>query len=547
VSDDTPSPQQQPRGDDAIPRAVPQKPGLRWLQPVWIIPIVAIVIGAWLAFQHIIERGPTITIRFRTAEGLEAGKTRIKYKDVDIGIVKKIELDDDRKTVVVTAEMVKQASRGLLVDDTRFWVVRPRISGGRVSGLGTLLAGAYIGTEPGKNANERRDFTGLETPPVVTSDLPGRTFILGAGELGSIDINSPVYYRGAPAGQVVSTEVSKDGKQVNVGIFVQSPFDTFVTSGSRFWNASGIDLEVGASGVRVDTQSLATIVIGGIAFETPAEALALPRAAPNARFILWPDRTEAAKVRETVIETYRMVFDDSVRGLAIGAPVDFRGVVLGEVADIDLEFDPARTKFRPVVQIRFFPERLRSRSRDPARPDRFSPTERMQRFVAAGFRGQLRSSNLLTGQLYIALDFFPNQPKLAMDTSKVPPEIPTVQGSLAQIQESLAAIVKKIEKIPFEELSADVRRGIAELEKTLKSVDRVDANVIPELQRTLDQARRTLSDAQKTISSDSPIATDLRDTLQEVTRAADSLRMLTDYLERQPDALIRGRREGGSK
>jgi paraquat-inducible protein B len=542
----TPPPPREPE----IPKAVPRKPGMRWLQPVWIIPFVAAVIGGWLVFQNLVERGPTIIIRFRTAEGIEAGKTRIKYKDVDIGIVKSIELDDDRKNVLVIADMVKQASQGLLVDDTRFWVVRPRFSGGRVSGLSTLLAGPHIGTDPGKSKVERRTFTGLESPPVVTSDLPGRQFTLMAQELGSIDINSPLYFRGVLAGQVVSTEVDKDGKRVLVGIFVQAPFDQFVTSASRFWNASGIDLALDASGLRVDSQSLATILVGGIAFETPIEQLAAPRAAANATFVLWPDHGEAQKPRETVIETYAMTFEQSVRGLAVGAPVDFRGVVLGEVSAIELDYDPARVKFRTVVQIQFFPERLRSRSRDPSKlPDATTtPAQRMQRFVAAGFRGQLRSTNLLTGQLYVAIDFFPHAAPASIDFSRKPPEIPTVPGSLVELEESLGAIAKKLEKVPFDAIGEELRKALAGLRVTLQNVDKLatklDTEVAPQLQKTLEQARMTLEAAERTVAADSPLQSDLRDTLQEVSRASEAVRALMDYLERQPDALIRGKREG---
>jgi paraquat-inducible protein B len=535
-----------------IPSAVERKPGLRWLQPVWIIPIVAAVVGGWLALQHVLDTGPKITIRFRTAEGIEANKTRIKYKDVDIGVVKAIEVDDDRKSVIVTAQMVKRASRGLLVEDTRFWVVRPRISGGHVSGLSTLLAGSHIGMDPGNSSSEKRDFPGLETPPVVTSDIPGRQFVLGSEELGSVDIGSPVYYRGVIAGQAVSTELAPDGKQVMVGIFVNAPFDQFVSTASRFWNASGLDVQLDATGLKVDSQSLATILVGGIAFDTPMEQAAAPRASPNARFILWTDRNEAAKQRDTVVETYAMTFDQSVRGLAIGAPVDFRGVALGEVARIELDFDPERRRFRTVVLIHFFPERLRSRSRDPTKVDgKRTPEQRMERFVEAGFRGQLRSANLITGQLYVALDFFPNAPKATVDFTKKPPEIPTVPGSLVELEESLGNIAKKLEKVPFDAIGEDLRKALAGLRVTLQNIDkvatRIDTQLAPELQKTLEQAHRTLESAEKTIATDSPLQSDLRDTLQEVSRAAEALRALVDYLERQPDALIRGKREGASK
>jgi len=533
-----------------VPRAVARKPGVRWLQPIWVIPIVAALVGGWLLLQHVFESGPLITIHFRSAEGLEAHKTRIKYKDVDIGVVKAIELDDEKKGVVVHAQMTRQASSGLLVDDTRFWVVRPRISGGHVSGLGTLLAGSHIGVDPGKSENERRRFIGLETPQIVTSDVPGRYFVLGSEELGSVDVSSPVYFRGVTAGQVVSTRVAPDGKQVLVKVFVDSPFDRFVTTNSRFWNASGIDLALDATGVRLNTQSIATVLVGGIAFDTPVEAGVAPepRAAADATFILWRDRADALKPRESVVETYAMRFPQSVRGLNVGAAVDFRGVTLGEVSSIELEYDPAKVNFRTLVQIRLFPERLQSRSRKPdhSSEELADPRQRMQKFVANGFRAQLRNGNLLTGQLYVALDFFPGSPRAAMDFNRAPPEIPTVPGSLAELQESLGNIVKKLEKVPFDTIGQELSKALATLDSTLKSVEKtlghVDSDVIPQLKATLENARKTFESAQKTLAQDSPVQSDLREALQEVSRASEALRALVDSIERQPDSLIRGKR-----
>ena len=537
-------------GQAEVPRAVPRKAGVRWLQPIWVIPIVAAIVGGWLLIQHVFESGPVITIRFRSAEGLEAHKTRIKYKDVDIGVVKAIELDEDKKGVVVTAQMTRQASSGLLVEDTRFWVVRPRISGGHVSGLGTLLAGSHIGVDPGKSQTERRAFNGLESAQIVTSDVPGRYFVLGSEELGSVDVGSPVYFRGVTAGQVVATEVGKDGNQVLIRIFVNSPFDRFVATNSRFWNASGIDLSLDATGVRLNTQSIATVLVGGIAYDTPTEAEAPPepRAAANTTFVLWRDRAEALKPRESVIETYVMRFPQSVRGLTVGAVVDFRGVTLGEVSSIALEYEPARVNFRTLVQIRLFPERLQSRARKPdgATEELADARKRMQKFVANGFRAQLRNGNLLTGQLYVALDFFPAAPRATIDFSQAPPEIPTVPGSLAEIQESLGNIVKKLEKIPFDTIGQDLKKALESLDKTLKAVEKtagsVERDVIPELKATLENARKTFDSAQRTLAQDSPVQSDLRDALQEVSRASEALRALVDSIERQPDSLIRGKR-----
>jgi paraquat-inducible protein B len=537
-------------GDD-IPQAVERRPGPRSMQLVWLVPIAAALIGGWIALKSYWEQGPTITIQFSTGEGIEAGKTRIKHKAVDIGTVKSVGLSDDRKSVVVTAEIDRKAARGFLVEDTRFWVVRPRIAGGQVSGLGTLLAGSYIGGDPGKSGTERRQFVGLESPPPITSDLPGRQFALGADDLGSLDTGSPVYYRGLVAGRVVSTEIRADGRTVGVGVFIHAPYDRFVTPDTRFWNASGVDLKLDAAGVTLQTQSLITLLVGGIAFETPDDNGASGVAAAGSQFRLWNNKGEAMRPRETVIEHYAMTFDQSVRGLAVGAPVDFRGIVVGEVRRIGLAFDREDRRFRTLVEIQFWPERLRSRYRDPERgaAAKAQPGERMQRLVGYGLRGQLRTANLITGQLYVALDFFPKAPKAALDTKRAPPEIPTLSGGLSELQESVGNIVQKLEKVPFDLIGQDVRRALASLDTTLKRADtlmsQLSTEVAPEIKRTLEEARRTLSSAQQVLSSDSPVQGGLRETLHEVTRAAESVRALTDYLERHPEALIRGKRGGG--
>jgi paraquat-inducible protein B len=538
---------------EGLPQAIPRKPSPRTLQLVWIIPIVAAIVGGWIALKTVLDRGPTITIQLKSAEGIEAGKTKIKHKSVDVGTVRRIELSPDRKSVIVTAQMDRQSSEGFLVDDTRFWVVRARFAGGQVSGLSTLLAGSYIGADPGTSKNERRDFKGLENPPTITSDFPGREFILSASDLGSLDVGSPVYYRGVTAGRVSSAELAPDGKHVMVGVFIVEPFDKLVNGETRFWNASGIDLSLDASGIRVQSQSLWTLVLGGISFETPPEEAGLPRADPKVQFPLWDNREQAFKPRETIIETYVMKFTQSVRGLMVGAAVDFRGINVGEVRRIDLDFDPVAVRFRAAVEVHIYPERLRSRFRNGTRPwVNLTPRQRMERFVERGLRAQLRPANLLTGQLYIAVDFFENEPKATIDFEKTPPEIPTIRaGGLGELQESLAKIIKNLEKVPFDKIGQDVRAALQNLAATLKRADamlaRIDTEVAPELRATLEQARKTLRAAEGVLGTDSPLQGDLRETLNDVSRTADSLRELVDYLERHPESLIRGKRAEDKK
>ena len=528
-----------------------RKPTQRSLQFVWIVPIVALVIGAWLLAKSVWQQGPTITIQFKSAEGIEANKTRIRHKSVDIGTVKRVQLSDDTKAVMVTAELDRHSSEAFLAEDTRFWVVRPRIAGGQISGLGTLLAGSYIGADPGKSANERQSFVGLESPPAITSDVPGRAFVLRADDLGSLDINSPVYFRGLVAGRVISTEIQPDGKQVVIGIFMHAPFDKMVNTETRFWNASGIDLTLDANGVKLQTQSLIPLLLGGLAFETPAESTGLAPAAADSQFALWDTRAEAMKPRETTIETFVIRFTQSVRGLAVGAPVDFRGINAGEVKGIYLEFDPEAVRFLQVVEIHLYPDRLRSRHRDAAkRPlPGLTPAQRIQRFVERGFRAQLKSANLLTGQLLVALDFFPKAPKAKMDLAQSPPEIPSIPGGLGELQEQITSIVTKLDKVPFEAIAADLRRALTTLDATLKKADtlmgQLSTDIAPELRAALEQARKTMKSAEGMLSTDSPLQGDLRETLIEVTKAAESMRALTDYLERNPQSLIWGKKKPG--
>ncbi len=528
-----------------LPQAVAKKRGS--LQLIWIVPIVAAVIGAWLAVQAFIERGPTITVKFKTAEGLEAGKTKIKYKAVDIGLVTEVVLGEDRKTIVATAELSKQAE-SFLVEDTRFWVVRPRFAGGQVSGLGTLLSGSYVGIDPGKATQSRRKFTGLETAPIVTGDRLGRQFVLRADELGSLEIGSPVYFRRLQVGEVIGFKLAQDGTDVTFRIFVRAPYLRFVTAGSRFWNVSGVDVALDAAGFRVQTQSLTSILLGGIAFQTPPDVTPGSPAEHNTEFTLFANQAEAFEHPDTVAETYLLLFDESVRGLSVGAAVDFRGLVIGEVTAIGLDIDPAKMEILSPVEIRIYPDRLRARLLNPVSPGR-DPVEGVRPYVDRGLCGQLRTGNLLTGQRYVALDFFPNAPKIPLDTTRTPLQIPTVPGAFEELQTMLGNIVSQLERVPFEQIGDDLHRALARLDPLLQAVDKLvkdfGTGIAPELHATLGQARRTLATAEHgLLAADAPVQTDLRDTLRQVRRATEALRNLSDFLERHPESLIRGKPEG---
>ena len=547
---------------DDLPQAtvVPKKQTR--ISIVWIIPILAAVVAIGIAIQRVLSEGPTITIVFKAAEGVEAGKTFIKYKDVNIGQVTAVRLSPDYSKVEVTAKIDKSAA-GLMVEDAKFWVVEPRVTLSGVSGLGTLLSGNYIGFEVGKSDKQQRTFTGLEVPPIITRDQPGRQFVLKAENLGSLGIGSPIYYRRLEVGEVIAYDLAGDGKAVEIKVFVNAHYDQYVNPGTRFWNASGLDVSVGAEGVDIRTQSLVALIAGGLAFDTPPFAAKAEPAAASTIFTLYSDQATAMKQPDLLGVNYVLYFTESLRGLSVGAPVTLLGLSAGEVTSVGLDIDPATMNVRGRVDFVFFPHRLVARlnlkqaaigetiERNVQQRHAFFRRLVEQR----GLRAQLRSGSLLTGQLYVAFNFFPEAPKAKIDWSRDPAELPVTPSELTDIEQKVAGILAKLDKLPYEAIGADLTKALVSLDQTLKDADkavnRIDAEVTPELKTTLEELRRTIATADGVLKStnatllgtDAPVQQELRDALQEIARAARSLRILTDFLERHPEALIRGKTE----
>ncbi len=520
-----------------------------WLPSlIWLIPIVAALVGIALVVRILMERGPEVVLTFKSAEGLEANKTAVRYKDVQIGTVQNIRLASDRSNVRVTVQLSKEA-KSFTAQDTRFWVVRPRLDTSGISGLGTLLSGAYIGADAGASEETASEFTGLEAPPIVTRDASGKQFLLRARDVGSLDIGSPVYFRRIKVGQLAAYELDGDGRGVTLRVFINAPYDKFVGANTRFWHASGLDVQLSANGVKLRTQSLATIVLGGIAFQAPDDAQG-PVARENTTFALGEDEAAAMKEPDGPSQPLLMHFNQSLRGLSPGAVVDFRGVEIGEVKSIGVEFDPLAREFKMPVLVQVYPDRLR-RQTQGSQESRYTQTERLKFLIDKGLRAQLRTGNLLTGQVYVALDFFPRAAPVKVDINQNPIEMPTVASSLDEIQAQVGDIARKLNKVPFEEIGRDLRKTLATLDKTLVGAEQLTASlkndVSPEMAAAMKDVRKTLNSAEKTLADDSPLQQDMRQTLQEVTRAAGSLRVLTDYLERHPESLLRGKPEDKKK
>ena len=548
----------EPSQPERIPPTVAAPRAGRSLPLVWLVPAVAIVVGAWLVLSDYLERGTTIIISFRTAEGLQAGKTKIKYKDIEIGAITKITLAPDLSGVLATAELVK-GTESRVVEDTRFWVVRPRISGSTVSGLQTLLSGSYVAMDVGKSTQRARVFTGLEQPPAFTTDAPGRQVTLRAEDIGSLDVGSPVYYRRLQVGQVAAYQLEKDGKAVRVTLFIHAPYDRFVSGNSRFWHASGIDMALDAEGVRIKTESLVSIAIGGVAFATPLEEDEPAPLTAETVFELHRNQARAFRNPDRLADSYVLVFNQSVRGLQPGAPVDFRGIVVGEVAAIHTQYDPQSEKISIPVEILVYPERFTSRLRGPGKGRLPRNGQFVARLVERGLRAQLRTGSLITGQLYVALDFFPEAPKAKLDLAQTPPQLPTTPSTLEDLHATLVSLANKLERVPLEQMVTDLSQTLNTVNAFMK---RLDGQLAPEAQamlaesrqtlaemrkaidgatRTLSDASRTMAAAERSLSPDSALFVDLQDAAREFSRTAQSLRALSDYLERNPQALLRGK------
>ena len=562
----------EPVDRDDLPQATVSRPRRTKISVVWIIPILAAVIGLGIAIQRIMTEGPTITVVFRSAEGIEAGKTFVKYKDVNIGHVSSVVLTDGYGKVEVTAKITKSAA-GLMVEDAKFWVVSPRITLSGISGLGTLLSGNYIGLQPGQSTKSQRHFTGLDEAPVITGQ-PGKAFHLKASDLGSLGIGAPVYYRRLQAGQVIKYDLAPDGKNIDITVFVNAPYDKYVTPETRFWNASGLDVTLGAGGVDVRTEGLVALLAGGLAFDTPPYLRAGAPAAANTSFSLHRDRAEAMKQPDAISRRYVLYFNETVRGLSVGAPVLLFGLPAGEVVDVGLSVDMVTGSIRPRVIITFFPERLVERVTPGGQQaavkalvegDAQTRLAFVKRAVEErGLRAQLRSGNLITGQLFVAVDRFPDAPRAKVDWSKDPLELPVVASTVPDLEAKLTSILSKLDSLPLDAIGKELESTVTSASKLMAYVD---ATLLPELKNTVgsanqllgtvdsqlggtfDEARRVLASADRVfkntdatlVGTDAPAQQELRDALQEIVRAARAVRVLADYLERHPESLIRGK------
>jgi paraquat-inducible protein B len=503
----------------------------RRISAIWLVPIVALVLGIWMVIHTLQSQGPEITVVFSSGASIEAGKTKIKFRDVEVGLVNSVGLADDHESVVVTARLDKAAAP-LLREDTQFWVVRPRVGPGGVSGLGTLLSGGYIQLAPGTGEEGRHDFVGLEVPPVTPAGTPGLHFRMVAEQSGSVSSGAPILYKGFRVGRIESAEFDVASQNMHYRAFIESPYDDLITSATRFWNASGISLSATADGIQVQTASLEAVLVGGVVFGLPEGVEPGGPVEAGATFKLYESYASVNERPYSQFVEYVVRFPQSVRGLRPGAPVEYRGLRMGRVERVLLAelTQGLRGRGDPIpVLIRLEPGRLELPDSDEGAA---ILARGIENAVGRGLRATLSTGNLLTGSLYVYFDMYPDEPPAEMGSFAGRPTIPTIASGLEGIQVRLSTLLDKLNALPLEELLDGVDRLLADVDAIVASEDL--QSLPASLEETLAQLRGTLD----SVSADSAMQERLLRTITEFDRTLQSLRDLLETLKEKPNALI---------
>jgi paraquat-inducible protein B len=512
------------------------KRSLAW---VWVIPLVAALIGVSIVWREWSSRGPEIHISFQSASGIEEGKTQIKYRDVVIGLVTDIRLSKNRENVVVTAQLDKDAE-ALANERTQFWIVKPTIGVTGVSGLATLFSGSYIEADTivgEANKTEKIKFIGLEQPPPITSDRPGDRFRLRAPSLGSIQPGTPIYYLRIPVGVVTDYKLDPRGNHVDIDMFIDEPYDDFVNGNTRFWNESGVHVALGTNGIDVSVGSLTSLLSSGIAFRSFGSHA---QVADHHVFQLFGSEQSAAALPQGPRIPVQMRFEQSTKGLAIGAPIDFHGVTIGTVERVDLDIDQATKAFYTRVFANLYPAMLGAAYQrlEMTNLDQAGLHALVQNAVDRGLRAQLRQGNLLTGSMLIALVDRPDTKPHLTHSADGPLIVPTIASqTFADIEKKVGDIIDKIDKIPFQQIGDELQQVLAELSAVGQSVNQT---LTPELSATMQKLQQTMANVNELLQSSDPIPAQVQQTIQDLDDVLRSTRQLVDEIRERPDSLIFG-------
>jgi len=514
------------------------------ISKVWFIPFVALFIASWMVIDNYVNRGPQITITFANAEGLVAGKTRVKTLNVDVGYVRKVKLHNNG--IMVDVQLDNQVSE-LLTNDSQFWVVKPRIGSGGISGLGTLMSGSYIEFVPGEGNKSDNEFIGLEQEPITAFGVPGVRLDLVSDKGESLNIGDPVLYRGFEVGKVENSTFDIKNRRVDYQIFIKSPYSELLTSNTYFWNNSGVDFKADTQGIKVNVGSIESIISGGVTFDVPTDLPLGNKINNTQKHILYPDEDSVYERRQYKSKDFMVLFEDSVRGLNIGAPVEYRGIRVGTVGPILSSLtieNVSNSEQRIAVLIKFEPARL-------GLPDNQESIEQVtqyfQKWTEKGLRATLKSGSLLTSSLFVDLDYYTvEKDSHLLKTYNEYSVIPSMSGSLAQIEEKVFAILDKFSSMPIEVTVDNINNMLATTNSTMQGINDAvfeiktlignqQTQAIPEsINKTLNSLETTL----KSFNQQAPVYGELEQSLSQFQKLMRDIQPLVKELNNKPNSLI---------
>ena len=548
----SPDPNAQP--DAASPEL---RTAQRW-NIVWVVPILALFLGTWLIYRNFAAQGPVATVRFDTADGILAGKTEVRCRSVKVGVVKKVKLADDLKSVLTYLELDPDAER-LLRHGTQFWVVKPRLSATEFSGVDTLITGAYLELDPGpQEAKKKTSFKGLETPSATNRTVPGRRLTLVAEEAGSLTIGSPVYFRGFDVGRIEERELDPSGLKVTYNAFIREEYSQWVTQNTRFWNTSGIDISASADGFKLHTPSFQAMLSGGVSFGVTKGNEAGPAATDGMSFTLYPDEEAARNSAFNPTLKFILLFDQTVRGLIEKAPVEFRGLKIGRVAEISFELLPANQDMFIPVLIEIDPTLMRLKTaHELTEPD----SAFLKEAVGKGLRASLKTGSLITGSLFVDIDYYDDAAPAQLGKAGNYITIPTISSGFAQLETKLTAILDKIQALPIDRTMESITAAATEAKTTIAgartTLQEIEATAAaarktledPAFRKLPTDLRKTLDELQKSLASIGPegaVQGDLQRTLDELRASLRSIKAMTTTIDEKPNSLLFGRESSGN-
>jgi paraquat-inducible protein B len=517
------------------------------ISPVWIVPLLALAVALWMVWQDTRGTGPTITVAVGDAEGIEAGKTQVKVRNVDVGQVTEVRLSEDFSSAVIEVAMNEGTER-MLNPETRIWVVKPRIGRQGISGLGTLLSGAYIRLQPGDSKEQQSHFKALEQPPVTSQETPGRRLNLTSEGQTSVTVGDSVQYQGFTVGQVEQSEFQVDERQTRYQIFVKAPYDELITENTRFWLQRGVSIQWNSQGLDLALGSIESLLGASVTFGVPEGQPRGDKLTSEQEFELFESLEEAKQQGYIHGIDYVVLLDESIAGLEKGAPVQFKGVRVGTVREVPLRWFPENGDEAPLkripILIRFEPERLRGLVADT---DIENWERRLPELFKQGLRANIRASNLLTNTLFVDVRFYPNADEESVDDKFAGyPVMPAMASDFARLEEKLTALMDKFNQLPLEQGLNDFSAAMSSVDSTAKKLDSVSESLaaiveqpqMKQLPQLFQQNLIQLKELTGSFSEGSPTRQQLNQTLTEIEQLSRELKPVIELLQEQPNSLI---------